>query len=231
MAYSASHKSVGKPATAASVRTAMSKGASVPSCNVFPLRESDFLTLYTPYIQNLLRKKASPGLEEDINDVTQEVLFTIWRKMMPGQDEIESLDAYVCSIVNSRWIDAARKRQRQPTLPLLEEDGEPSQGVARRFSDESTGDPALEYERKELIEEVIYEVTRLPLIQMKAMICMLRDEIENIFPLSEAFMKYRVDIRSIVWPDDSRERQSWLSSLSVARKKLRHTLKQRYTLV
>lgn len=230
MTHFAFDRSARKPATAASTRAVRSQRASVSSCHVFPLGESDFLALYTPYIQNLLQKKASPGLEEDIKDVSQEVLVTLWLKMMPRLGEFRSPEAYICSVVYSRWIDAARKRQRQPTVPLLEEDGEPSQGIARYFSDEDMGDPARAYERKELIEEVIYEVVQLPSIQMKAMICTLRDEIGNTFPLVEAFMKYGTDIRSTVWPDDSKERQSWLSSLSVARKKLRGTFKQRCAL-
>lgn len=230
MTQFASDRSARKPTTAATVRTARSQIPSVSCCNVLPLEESNFLALHIPYIQNLLRKKVSPGLE-DINDVSQEVLITLWLKMIPRLEEFKSPEAYLRSIVNSRWIDAARKLKRQPTLPLLEEDGEPSQEVVRFFSGEGIGDPVLEYERKELIEEVIHEVTRLPSIQRKAMICMLRDEIGNIFPLTEAFAKYSVDIRSTVWPDDSCERQSWLSSLSVARKKLRRTLKQRYAFV
>lgn len=209
-----------KPATTAAVGTARSQ---------IPSEESAFLALYIPYIQSLLRKKASPGLEEESKDVYQEVLLALWLKLTPRRGEIISPKAYVYQVVHSHWIDAARQRQRRPTFPLLEEDGEPSQEVARFFPGEGMGDPALEYERKELIEEVIYDVTQLPPIQMKAMVCMLRDEIENTFPLTEAFAKYGIDIRSIVWPDDGHERQSWLSSLSVARKKLR-TLKERYAL-
>lgn len=229
MTQVACHRCARKPATAATVSMARSRTTSLPSRNAFPSGGSAFLASYVPYIQGLLRKKASPGLEEEVNDVTQEVLFTLWRRTIPGQDAIESLDAYLTSIVNSRWIDAARKRQRQPTIPLLEADGEPSQEAIRSFPGEGMDDPAIEYERKEFIEEVIYAVTQLPSTQMKAMVCTLRDEIGKVFPLTELFAKYGTDIRSIVWPDNNQERQSWMSSLSIARKKLR-PLKQRYCL-
>ena len=229
MTQFATNKSARKPATASTTGAARSQLASVSSRNVIPSDMNARLARYVPYIQSLLRKKASPEREEDIKDITQEVLLALWLNMMPRQGEINSPIGYVHAVVQSHWVDAAHKRLRRPTIPLFEENGEPSQEVVRFFANEGMGDPTLEYEREEMIEEVIEEVTQLPPIQMKAMICMLRDEIGNVFPLVEAFAKYGIDIRSIVWPDDSYERKSWLSSLSVARKKLR-ALRQRHTL-
>ncbi|HJT59511.1 MAG TPA: sigma factor [Ktedonobacteraceae bacterium] len=209
-----------KPALAAMAGMARSGIASVSSHSIFPLEESDFLTRSIPFIQILLRKQASSGSEEDREDVSQEVLIALWLKVFPRIKDFTSPEAYISRIVHSRWIDAARKRQRKPAQSLFGEDGEYSPEVLRSFSNEGAADPALEYERQELIEEVIEEVAQLPSIQMKAMVCTLRDEIGNMFPLGEAFAKYDIDIRMIAWPDDSSERRSWLSSLSVARKKL-----------
>ena len=227
MTQFATNKSARKPVTASTTGAARSQLASVSSRNVIPSDVNARLARYVPYIQSLLRKKASPEGEEDIKDITQEVLLALWLNMMPRQGEINSPIGYVHSAVHSHWVDAVRKCQRQPTLPLLEENGEYSQEVVRNFPGEALGDPAHEYERKELLEEVISEATQLPPIQMKATICMLRDEVGNIFPLAEEFAKYRIDISSTFWPDDEHERQSWLSSLSVARKKLRTVLKKR----
>lgn len=227
MTQFASKKSARKSFTAATTRTTRIQIASVSSRNAFPSDVNASLARYVPYIQSLLRKKSSPEKEEDVKDVSQEVLLALWLNMIPREGEINSPIGYVHSVVHSHWVDAVRKCRRQPTLPLLEEDGECSHEVVRNFPGEAMGDPAREYERKELLEEVIYEVTQLPPIQMKAMICMLRDEVGNIFPLAREFAKYSIDIRSTVWPDDRHEYQSWLSSLSVARKKLRTSLKKR----
>ncbi len=66
-------------------------------------------------------------------------------------------------------------------------------------------DPALEFEHEELIADVIDNVLRLPHHQQYAMICLLKDEIGDTFPLVEEFAKHGIDIRTIDWPRDAVE--------------------------
>lgn len=186
-----------------------------------PLEEN--LAFYALYINHLLRQKITPALEEDVKDAAQTALITLWSKLFVERVKIDYPKAYISFIVRSRWSDVARQRQRQAALPLPEtEDGEElPYGNVLLFPGEGMSDPALEYERKEFLEEVVGKVVQLPAAQLKAMICLLKDEVGETFPLIETFATYSIDIRSIEWPDDRYERQKLLSSLSVARQKLR----------
>ncbi len=81
-------------------------------------------------------------------------------------------------------------------------------------------DPSIGYEQREFLEELIRDVVKLPSKQRFAMICLLKDEIGTIFPLSEAFKHYGIDIQNINWPREASELHRSRSSLSVARKTL-----------
>lgn len=113
---------------------------------------------------------------------------------------------------------------------LLDQDGEMYQDNAILITGDGLCDPVIEFERKELIAEVVDDVLNLPAIQRYAMICVLKDEVGDIFPLEEVFGKHSIDIKTINWPEDPIELQKLHSSLSVARKKLR-ALKGKYALV
>src|SRR5205085_6783159 len=112
-----------------------------------------------------------------------------------------------------------RRRQSKLTSPLpMDQDGELYQGRVLLVPSDGMQDPAFEFERKELIAEVVNDVLTLPPIQRYAMICTLKDEIGDTFPLAETFRKHGIDIETINWPRERMELQKLQSSLSVARK-------------
>jgi RNA polymerase sigma factor (sigma-70 family) len=182
----------------------------------------ELLTQLYPHV-TALAKQVVPGakiadLDLDSDDLVQSTLIKLW--LMSNHKPIENPGAYLKTIIRRQAIDMVR--QRKPTVSLsMDEEGELSQVDVLLPSGEDVGDPALEYERKELLEEVLDAVVQLPPMQMRAMIAALKDEVGDGFPLAEEFAKRGIDIQPIGWPEDRFERQRLLSSLSVARRKLR----------
>lgn len=186
------------------------------------------LERYHKYISQLARKqvlhKRVPPEEysEEVHDLIQTTLITFWLRLISEQVQITSPRAYIGCIVRSRCIDMLRRRTCKPTLPLpVDQDGELYQGRVLLIPSEGMQDPALEFERKELIAAVIDDVLKLPPRQRYAIICVLKDEVAETFPLAETFSKHGIDVGAINWPQEPIELQRLQSSLSVAQRKLR----------
>ena len=186
------------------------------------------LERYYKYILELVRMQVPrtivppEELDEEINDLAETTLIIFWSRLISGQVQITSPKAYIRYIVRSQCVDLIRQLKRKPTLSLpTDQDGELYQGKALLIPSDGMQDPALEFEHEELIAEVIDDVLRLPHHQQYAMICLLKDEVGDTFPLVEEFAKHGVDISTIDWPRDPVELHKLKSSLSVARKKLR----------
>lgn len=168
---------------------------------------------------------------EEISDLAQITLITFWLRLISDKRPLTSPKAYIGCIVRSRCVDIVRRRKGKSTLPLpVDQDGELYQGRVMLIPGAGMQDPAIEYERKELITEVVDDVLKLPPHQQYAMICVLKDEVGDTFPLVETFRKHGVDIAIVDWPHKAAELQKLQSSLSVARRKLR-TAKSKYGIV
>ena len=132
--------------------------------------------------------------------------------------------AYILSIVHSLIIDRLRRNKPIVGLPL-DEYGEITQGRIWASSDEDTMDPACEFERKvryqRCVTQVVRDIASLPVCQRNAMICLLKDEVEDIQPLADEFRKYGIDIAVLHWPNEKKQLISCKASLSIARKKMR----------
>ncbi len=175
------------------------------------------LERYYKYILELVRMQVPRGivppdeLDEEIKDLAETTLIIFWSKLISEQIQITSPKAYIRYIVRSQCVDLIRQLKRKPTFPLpTDQDGELYQGKALLIPSDGMEDPALEF-----------ELLRLPHHQQYAMICLLKDEVGDTFPLVEEFAKHGVDISTIDWPRDPVELHKLKSSLSVARKKLR----------
>lgn len=208
-----------------------------------PASERDHVDLdkslerYYKYIVKLARIQVPRSMvppeefDDEVDDLAQKALITFWPKLISEEFQIASPKAYLTRIVRSRSIDMMRQRKSMATSRLLlDQDGELYQGKALIITGDGLCDPVVEYERKELIAEVIDDVLELPAIQRYAMICVLKDEVGDTFPLEEIFDKHGIDIKTIHWPKDPIKLQKLQSSLSVARKKLRAS-KSKYGLV
>jgi DNA-directed RNA polymerase specialized sigma24 family protein len=193
------------------------------------------LERYYKYIVKLARIQFPRSMvrpeefDDEVDDLSQKALITFWQKIIDLQ--ITYPKAYLTHVVRTRCIDMVRQRKNMATSPLLlDQDGELYQGNLLLIPGDGMRDPVVEFERKEMIAEVVDDVLKLPTIQRYAMICMLKDEVGDTFPLVEIFAKHGIDIETINWPEDPLELQKLKSSLSVARKKLRAS-KSKYGLV
>ena len=104
--------------------------------------------------------------------------------------EITSPAGYVASAARSESIDEIRRRKRKRTFPLpLDQDGELSQGKVLFPVQQGMRDPAIEYELKEWITEVIDVVVQLPQKQVYAIVCAMKDEVEDTSLLAEPVVR------------------------------------------
>ena len=212
-----------------------------PPLTVSPFDDDDgsdqkekILKKYEPYIRSLVRKQFPHDLVHPdlldlaIDDVVAEALVKLWFALQGSC--ITSFKAYIRCIVHSVIVDMIRKHE--PTQPLpVDEDGELYQGVVIATPGEGMRDPADEAEQKEFVAtclvETVDDVLALPPCQRRAMICSLKDQIDDILLLIEAFRTRDVNIEMVDWPEEKDEVQKWRVSLSIARKKLRTSLSPR----
>lgn len=161
-------------------------------------------------------------LADEIDELAQKIRIKLWR--ISQKEHIFCPRAYINRVAHNEAIDMVRKYKS--TLPLpTDEDGEFYQGNLLVTHIEGMLDPARSLEQQ---EEIIDRVTRaiedvllLPLCQRYALICTIKNQIEDILPLPDASTKLGVDIETINWPSEKEAVQRLRASLSVARKKLR----------
>jgi DNA-directed RNA polymerase specialized sigma24 family protein len=193
--------------------------------------EEDYMYLVKMARIHIPRNMVSPEeFEDEIEELAQKAFISYWLRLRSKGEQIKTPKAYLTQVMRSRSIDMIRQRKSMPTSPLLlDQEGEMVQSNAVPLTGSALFDPVAEYERKEMITEVIDDMLKLPAMQRYAMICVLKDEVGDTYPLEEAFRKHGINIKTINWPKDPVESQKLRSSLSVARKKLR-ALKDKYAI-
>lgn len=196
----------------------------------------ELLEQHDPYIVALARKQVprnitSPEtLADDIDELAQNTRIRLWMSLQKGS--IANPRAYIRSIVYTEAVNMVRRHKPAFQLPL-DDYGELYQGRLLLSPGEGMQDPSVELEEEEMTTEFIQTtvdaVLKLPPRQQQAMICSLKDQLDNILTLVESFRDKQVDIESMHWPEEKDEAQRLYASLSIAWKKLR-TLKQSYVL-
>lgn len=187
------------------------------------------LEKYDGYIVTLARKQVPrtmvhPEILGDlVDELAQEARIKFWQTTQ--KKHLTNPRPYIKCIVRSESIDMIRRYKHMLPLPV-DEDGELRQGNLMVTPGEGMQDPADEFEREEVAAECLTEavkviVTRLPAQQQRAMICWLKDSIDDLRKLKDAFQRHNVDIDLVNWPEAKKERHNLYSSLSVAWKKLR----------
>lgn len=187
------------------------------------------LEKYDGYIVTLARKQVPrtivhPEILGDlVDELAQEARIKFWQTTQKKQ--LTNPRPYIKCIVRSESIDMIRRYKRMFPLPV-DEDGELYQGDLMITPGEGMHDPADEFEREELSADCLTEavkviMTRLPAQQQRAMICWLKDSIDDLRKLKDAFQRHNVDIDQVDWPEAKKEKHNLYSSLSVAWKKMR----------
>ncbi len=159
-----------------------------------------------------------PPMYGDVSDLeadelAQRARIKFWHTLQKGM--IHRPYPYVKRVIYSEFIDM--RRQQKPVLPfIIDDDG----GCRSQI----IGDPADEViqhiEDYALLQCIVQMVVELPPRQQLAMICFLRDVVDDLAQLASAFSRHHIDITDMRWPSELAERQLLRASLTVARRKL-----------
>jgi DNA-directed RNA polymerase specialized sigma24 family protein len=186
----------------------------------------EILVRFDPYIVMLVRNKASNSsniarpevLDLEIDEIIQSVRIKFWQALL--KKKIEHHRAYLRSIVSNEFNDIGRRRKAPLSLPT-DEDGELYMGNVLLSESNELADPATAFEKEEELENLMaltaQVVHDLPPRMKLAMINHLKDRVDNLILLTEAFEKYKVTIKTMKWPDDPVDSKRLKASLSPAR--------------
>lgn len=188
----------------------------------------EILTDLDAYLRQLARKKLPhsiihPDVDDlEADDLAQRALIKMWLVMQ--KEAITHYRAYAGRTVYNESIDMIRRHKRTSQLPLNDQ-GELDQGHILFASNEIVDDPAYVVEQQDIImryaSNLVDNVLELPPQQRRAMICELKEEVEGLLPIIEAFLERGLDIGEINWSQDREVLHRQRVSLSIARKKMR----------
>ena len=186
----------------------------------------EILVRFDSYVVMLVQKKACSSsniarpevLDLEIDEIIQRVRIKFWRALLTKH--IDHHRAYIRSIVSNEFNDIGRRRKASLPLPT-DEDGELYMGDVLLSESNELADPAIAFEKEEatddLLKLTVQVVTDLPPRMKLAMINHLKDQVDNLIRLTEAFEKREVNIKTMKWPDDPADSKRLKASLSPAR--------------
>lgn len=215
------------------------KDAIVQQMTDSMLSTEKLLEQYDAFIIALVRERVcqdsalmrAAKRDQDVDDLAQRVRIKFWHALQ--EKEITYPKAFIRRIVHSEIVDMMRKQK--PILALPEdEDGEIYCGEVLASSNEGMADPAEVVEQREMVtcrmREVASAVMKLPERQQHAMICTLRDRVDDLLLLMDAFGQHGYDLGQWQWPRMKREKVLLQASLSYARHNIAMTLTDGTTL-
>ena len=186
----------------------------------------EILVRFDSYVVMLVQKKAGSSsniarpevLDLEIDEIIQRVRIKFWRALLTKH--IDHYRAYIRSIVSNEFNDLGRRRKAPLPLPT-DEDGELYMGDVLLSESNELADPAIAFEKEEatddLLKLTVQVVTDLPPRMKLAMINHLKDQVDNLIRLTEAFAKHEVNIKTIKWPEDQADTKRLKASISPAR--------------
>ena len=186
-----------------------------------------FLCQHNEYIQKLARQSIPRSLvppeilDLEIAELVQQVHIKLWQTLQ--KRSIMNPHAYIRVTVRTVAIDMIRRRKLGVPLLTIDYDDEFYLEQSMLIP-EYQQDPVYEVEERELLaaglKRVIPIILALPRRQRYAMLCTLKDQIDDIILLIDIFKEAGIDITTIHWPGDKDEVQRLKASLSASRKKL-----------
>ncbi len=186
----------------------------------------EILVRFDSYVVMLVQKKACSSsniarpevLDLEIDEIIQRVRIKFWRALLTKH--IDHHRAYIRSIVSNEFNDLGRRRKAPLPLPT-DEDGELYMGNVLVNESNELADPAIAFEKEEATDDLLkltaQVVTDLPPRMKLAMINHLKDQVDNLIRLTEAFEKREVNIKTMKWPEDPADSKRLKASLSPAR--------------
>ncbi len=164
----------------------------------------------------------SSVLDLELDDIMQQVRIKFWRAL--ERETIHYPYAYIKLIIQSQFIDMLRRQKHHLFLSLDDElihdeieigaspIADPAEIVVQQMDVSSS------------LQEMIKAVLALPPRQRYAMICLLKERVDDLRGLIEAFGANKMDIQTIRWPAEKAEKQLLQASLVPAKKRLARML-------
>ena len=186
----------------------------------------EILVRLDPYIVASVEKMARHSsniarpevVDLEIDEITQRVRIKFWGALK--EKPIAYPKAYIRTIVNNEFNDIPRKRKAPLPLPT-DEDGEIHLGNTLLAEREGMSDPAYEFELDEGLNGwmalAAQAISHLSPRQKHAMICLLKERIDNRIQLVEAFERHKVNIEDFAWPDNEADEIRLKASIYAAR--------------
>lgn len=162
-------------------------------------------------------------LDLETDELVQRVRIKFWRAL--EDKHIDFPKTYIKRIVNSEFIDMVRRLKPNYMLDLpVDDEGEIYQGHMLITPSTGMADPSIEYEERveasERMQEIVDAVLTLPARQRQAMICDMRDRVDDLDALTNAFKKRKAVIEAWQWPQQKKEKTLLRASLNYARVKV-----------
>jgi DNA-directed RNA polymerase specialized sigma24 family protein len=187
----------------------------------------ELLEQYDTYIGILARQKIPRNviplemLSDEIDELAQRIRIKLWQ--ISQKKQIIYPKAYISCIAYTESVDIVRHYKATLSL-LVHKACETHQCNSNMVANEGVQDPSEKLEQEEVriewIKRVVEEICKLPPRQQHAILCSLKDQIEDFLPLIEALRNRGVEIEEMDWPNEREEVQRLRASLSIARKKL-----------
>jgi DNA-directed RNA polymerase specialized sigma24 family protein len=178
------------------------------------------------YVLNARRLVYPEAIEMEIDELAQKTRIKVWQAWQ--KQTISNPKAYISRVVHNEFISMVRQHRPIGQLPL-DEEGELYQGhMVCAFSQESQ-DPAEEVEQQDTngyyLHLAVDAIVTLPRRQQRAMLCALKEKIDDVRALTQAYRAHNIDMEALPAPTTIGEVQAMRSSTTIARKKLRPLLK------
>jgi DNA-directed RNA polymerase specialized sigma24 family protein len=201
----------------------------VPSVYDSDFDAKEILERYDAYIVALAYKSVPRNvvLAERLSDAADELAQSVRIKLwcMVKKRSIQNPKAYIWRIVRNEAVNIVRKYKSPSSLSINEEE-ELYQSTPLVELSEGMRDPLDKVEQEEVIADyvrrIVEAVLRLPLPprQQYAVICSLKDHINDVFLVIYILRNNVMNVGGIHWLEEKDELQNLQASLSVARKKL-----------
>ena len=161
-------------------------------------------------------------LDLELDEIIQRVRIKLWQAL--EKRDIRYPYAYIKLIIQSEFIDM--KRRQKPYLSVSIDEGltHAEVEIATRHMADPAETVAQQMDASTCLKEMIQAVLALPPRQQYAMICSLKEHVDDLRQLIEAFKAYKMDIQAIQWPSGKAEKQLLHASLVPAKKTLAKSL-------
>jgi DNA-directed RNA polymerase specialized sigma24 family protein len=167
-------------------------------------------------------------LDLETDELVQRVRIKFWHALQDKQ--IEYPKTYIKRIVHSEFIDMVRRLKPHYMLELpVDEEGELYQGRMLITPSAGMADPSIEYEEQatasERLQEIVDAILALPARQQRALICDMRDRVDDLAALTRAFKERKANLESWQWPQQKNDKLLLRASLAYARTKVITSMK------